>query len=364
MSVTGLDTLEVEDNVEAFMALAAERGWGDGLPLVLPTQDRVAAMLRYAPRSPEDSLGAVPPGNGEATLGALAANAVMAGCRPEYFPVICAAVDALLDPVFNLYGLQATTNPGAPLVLLNGPIAAEIGVNARGNVFGQGWQANATIGRAIRLILLNVGGGHPQTVDRATHGFPGKFTLCGAENEQDSPWPPFSVDRGLQPDESAVTVLSVQGFHNIVDFTSTSARDVLLSLAAGMSAWGTNDMTHGGQPALVLAPEHADIIARDGWGKSDVSRFLYEHARFDLHLLADGMRERMLTRRPMWINERSYPLVDSPDDILILVAGGPGSHALFLPSFGASLAVTRRIEFSDGTPASSVGDFLERADRS
>lgn len=351
------ELVDIEDTIEGYTAYAQAQGWGDGLPLVPPTPERVEQHLAYAPADPDVSLGSVPPANNEATYEAVAANTVMAGCLPEYLPVVTTALTALLDPTFNLYGFQATTNPGGPMVLVGGPIARELDINGGGGVFGQGWQANATIGRAIRLALLNIGGAKPQTVDRATHGFPGKYSMCAAENEAESPWPPFHVRRGLDPDDSAVTVLSVQGFHNMIDLTSTTARDVLTSFAAGMSAWGTNDMTHGGEPVLVLAPEHAEIIASDGWTPDDISRFLFEHARFDMRRLTPATQELMATRRPNWIDPTNYPLTDSPQQIHILVAGGPGVHAMYLPSFGASKIITRRIDRPDGQAARSIDEL-------
>lgn len=351
-----VDTVDTGD----FTEWALERGWGDGLPLVPPTPERVEEHLAYCPWDPDESVGTVPPANREAEYRVIAANTVMAGCRPRFFPVVVEAVRALLEPAFNLYGLQATTNPGGPMVLVGGPVAEEIGCNGAGNVFGQGWAANATIGRAVRLVLNNIGGGKPQSVDRATHGFPGKYTMCGAENERESPWPPFHADRGVDASASAVTVFSVQGFHNIIDLTSGTARDLLLSLSAGMSAWGTNDMTHGGTPFLVLSPEHAAIVAGNGWSRDDVRRFLFEHARFDLRRLPEKCQELMATRRPKWIDPARYPLADSPEDIHVLVAGGPGIHALYLPSFGASAVITRALAGPDGEPVRSIEDFARR----
>lgn len=156
---------------------------------------------------------------------------------------------------------------------------------------------------------------------------------------------------------SAVTVLSVQGFHNIIDVTSTTAHDILVSLSAGMAAWGTNDMTHGGAPVLVLAPEHADIIASEGWSPEDVRRFVFEHARFDVTKLPRSCQDRMATRRPPWVNLASYPLADSPDDVHVLVAGGAGVHALFLRSFGSSAVITRRLDGPDGGRAMTIDDL-------
>ena len=350
------ELIEVDADVLAFTAQSRERGWGDGLPLVPPTPELVDAHLASCRHDPDESLGAVPPLNHEATYRTVAANAVMAGCLPEYFPVVTTAVAAMLDPAFNLYGLQATTNPGGPLVLVGGPIVGALDINGGGNAFGQGWTANATIGRAVRLVLLHVGGGRPQENDRATHGMPGKYSMCAAENEPESPWAPFHVRHGLDEGTNAVTIFSVQGFHNIIDLTSTTARDIMISLSAGMSAWGTNDMTHGGEPVLVLSPEHAAIMASEDWTPDDVSRFVFEHARFDLTTLPASCQERMATRRPGWVDPKRFPLADSPADIHVLVAGGPGVHAMYLPSFGSSKVITRGIDDEEGQPIASIAD--------
>ena len=343
----------VEDSLEAFNALAEEQGWGDGLPLVPPTLERVEAMLAYCDRDPGESIGRVAPNWADATYEAVAINAVMAGCRPEYFPVVCAAVEAVVDPAFNLYGIQATTNPVAPFVLVNGPIARELNFNARGNAFGQGWSANATVGRALRLVLLNIGGGKPQTLDRATQGFPAKYTFCAAENESESPWDPYHVERGFGREDSAVTVMGTQAFHNIIDITSRNAVDVLTTMAAGMAVWGTNNMTHGGEPVLVLSPEHAQMCADEGWSKDEVRKFLWERARVDMRKLPESCSVLMQTRRPRWVDMTNYPVCDRPDDIILLVIGGPGIHGVYLPSFGATRAITRPITGRDGTPVGS-----------
>jgi hypothetical protein len=351
------ERIPVEDSLEAFNTLAEELGWSDGLPLVPPTAERVEKMLAYCDRDPQESLGPLPPLRGEATYEKVAINAVMAGCRPEYFPVVCAAVAAVADPAFNLYGIQATTNPVAPLIIVNGPIARALGFNAGGNAFGQGWSANATVGRALRLALLNIGGGRPQTLDRATQGFPGKYTFCAAENEADSPWEPLHVERGLRPEDSAVTVLGTQGYHNIVDIVSKRGRDLLTVMAAGMAAWGTNNMTHGGEPALTLSPEHAKLANDDGFGKREAREFLFERARFDATKLPPDTREMLAPRRPAWVRMSDFPVCDRPEDILLMVVGGPGIHAAFLPSFGATRAVTRPLTRRDGTPIRRVEEL-------
>src|SRR5439155_899490 len=205
---------ELDDSPEAVLAEFCKREWCDGLPIVPPTEARVRAML--GGRDPEKSIGAMPPLWRQATLEKLAVNAVMAGCEAAYFAIIVAAVEAMLDPVFNLYGVQATTHPVAPLVVVNGPYGKAIGVHGGQGCFGPGFRANATIGRAVRLILLNVGGAWPGRGDMATQGSPAKFSYCIAENEDASPWAPMC-------DGDTVTVYGGEPPHNVNDHVSTSA---------------------------------------------------------------------------------------------------------------------------------------------
>jgi hypothetical protein len=270
-------------------------------------------------------------------------------------------VEGLLDPAFNLYGIQVTTNPVTPLALVNGPIARRIGVNGGPNAFGPGWRANATIGRALRLVLTNVGGGRPGELDRATQGQPAKYTCCAAENEAETPWASLAAERGVAPDRSAVTVVGVQAFHNIIDLTARSAHELLAVLAAGVAVVGTNNVTHGGEPLLALSPEHARRLAADGFGKDDVRRFLYEHARIRLTALPAPFVELLRGRRPRWLNFEAAPITDRWEDFLLAVVGGPGSHSLFLPTFGSTRAVTRPIDEPDGGDGSSAGGRRPRA---
>src|SRR5439155_187029 len=193
-----VERITVADDPEVIFERFTSEGWTDGLPIVPPTEERVAQMLAFSALDPSLSLGPMPPRWGEATITTLAVNGVMAGCKPEYFPVIVTAVKAILGKPFNLYGIQGTTNPASPVLIVNGPIAREIGLNARGNLFGPGFRANATIGRAIRLIMTTIGGGVPQQADKSTLGNPAKYTCCFAENEVDSPWAPLHVERGFE----------------------------------------------------------------------------------------------------------------------------------------------------------------------
>ena len=338
---TALRSIEVDDAPEAVLEAFVTREWCDGLPIVPPTADRVRVMLGDA--EPERALGAMPPLWRTATLEAIAVNAVMAGCRPEYFPVIVAAVDAMLDPDFNLYGVQATTHPVAPLVIVNGAYGRRIGLHAGSGCFGPGFRANATIGRALRLILMNVGGAWPGRHDMATQGSPAKFSYCIAENEEASPWGPLQ-------DGDAVTVYGGEGPHNVNDHASTTASGILSTVSHTAATLGSNVGWYFSQSQLlvVLGPEHARTIAGDGLTRADVQRFVYEHARLPLATLKLGGMWGMHDW-PAWMmalrdDEVRPPQVPSPDDVLVVVAGGPGKHSSVVPNTCFSRAVSRPIE--------------------
>jgi hypothetical protein len=316
--------LEVEDSPDAVLEAFVERGWCDGLPIVPPTEERVRIMLADADRT--RSLGPMPPLWREATLELLAINAVMAGCRPEYFPVIVAAVEAMLDPGFNLYGVQATTHPVAPLVIVNGPYARRIELHGGSGCFGPGFRANATIGRAVRLILMNVGGGWPGRHDMATQGSPAKFSYCIAENEEASPWDPLAAG-------DTVTVYGGEAPHNVNDHVSTAAAGILTTVAHTAATLGSNVGWYLSQSQwlVVLGPEHAQTVAADGLGRADVQRFVYEHARLPLRTLKLGGMWGAQDW-PAWMmalrdDEARPPRVPSPEDVLVTAAGGPGKHS-------------------------------------
>src|SRR5688572_79009 len=320
-----------------------ERGWTDGLPIVPPTEARVREMLRATGRDPLDIVGILPPRQGEATVEKLAVNAVMAGCRPEYFPVVLAAVEALADPLFNLDSVQATTHPVATMLVVNGPIARRIGIQSGYNAFGQGFRANVTIGRAVRLILMNVGGGLPGSGDRATQGSPAKIAYCFAENEAESPWEPLHVEAGLPADTSTVTAFGCEGPHNIQDHYSNTALGVLRTVAGAMGQAGSNNLLGRGWPVLSLGPEHAATIAREGYTKQKVKEFLFEHARFPLDRLGAEYRQQQIERhRVVDAPDTMVPIVRKPEDITVLVAGGAGKHSAWQPTFGDGTHWTRR----------------------
>ena len=330
----------IPDTAEAVLAAFCERQWCDGLPIVPPTEARVLAMLAGAPG--DRSLGAMPPLWRLATLEKLAVNAVMAGCEPAGFPLIVAAVEAMLDPSFNLYGVQATTHSVAPLLIVHGPIAAALGVHSGSGCFGPGFRGNATIGRAIRLILLNVGGAWPGRHDMATQGSPAKFSYCIAERADASPW-------GALHEDNAVTVFGGEPPHNVNDHVSTTAAGILATVADTAVSLGSNVGWYFSQSQLliVLGPEHAQTIAGDGLSRADVQRFVFENARLPLRLLKLGGMWG-IQDWPRWMHaitddDALLPQVPSPEDVMVIVAGGPGKHSAVVPNCTFSRAVSQPV---------------------
>lgn len=342
------ETLSVDGDFEDINDHLYRQGVTDGLPVVPPTAERVERMLEGTERSSEESLGTIPPKYGSATAEKIAINAVMAGCEPDYMPVLIAAVKAMIEDEFNLYGVNATTHPVAPLVVVNGPIVDELNLNYGYNVFGQGWRANATIGRAVRLLLVNLGGGEPGEMDRATHGHPGKYSFCIAENEERNPWDPLHVQRGFDDDESTVTVMGVEAPHEINDHVNETAEGILTTAADTLATVGNNNTHHThGEVCVVFGPEHAGTIARNGWSREDVQWFLYDNARNKLETLETVGITGNYTwhhRFPTNNREAMIPLTETPEDITVVVAGGAGKHSMALHSFGETRSVTVAIE--------------------
>lgn len=322
----------------------------DGLPVVEPTRSRVDRFLEAADVAADERIGPFPLSERSATVETVAANTVMAGCEPAFFPVVLAALEATLAPEFNLYSVLATTEPHWPLVLVNGPVAKELGINSGTNAFGQGSRANATIGRALTFVFMNVAGATPEVTDKATHGGPHKFGLCVAENEAESPWEPLHVERGYDPDQSTVTVVASESPHNINDHVADTAAGVLTTAAQTMAKIGTNlaYLNSRGEPHLVLSPEHAKTIARDDWLKTDVKRFIYDQARIPFEeLRGQGMFDEEGGGWPTHFQKlrdhQRVGLAAKPENVLVTVSGGAGRHSLFHPSFGDTGSVTKRI---------------------
>ena len=339
-----------DDDPFAVLDALEEHGWGDGLPVVAPTPERVERMVVASGRAPDDLVAVIPPRRGRATVEVIAANAVMAGCQAASMPVLLAAMDAMSRPEFNLTAVQATTHPVAPLLVVNGPIAADLGLNGAAGAFGPGVRANATIGRALRLVLLNVGGGTPGDGDRSTQGNPAKYSYCIAENEDRNPWGSLAQARGYRPDQSVVTVIPAEAPHNINDHGAYgSGRHVLELTAMAMSNPAANNWYSilATETWVFLGPEHAATIASAGYDRSDVQRYLYESARLPRRVIARG---GMYTMRewPRWMEgddpEARLPIVLDAQRINVLVVGGPGKHSSWAPTNGASRSVTVEVE--------------------
>jgi hypothetical protein len=340
--------VSVNDVTEAIEAIYA-KGWSDGLPCVPPTRELVDACVRASGRDPEELVGEIPPQGGRATIERVAANAVMAGCLPEYMPVVVTAIEAMLEERFNLRGVQGSTHLCTPLVIVNGPIAERLSINGGANCFGQGWRANATIGRAVKLVLTNLGGATPGSADKATFGHPGKYTYCIAENEAENPWEPLHVERDFAPEDSCVTVYPAEAPHNVNQPSSDEPRDLLLTVAWSMNALGNVHFRVMGESLVVFGPEHSQAIAAGGWTKQAAREFLFEHARRPMPEIRIGGHHRESTRQslwPKWIDpeddSQHVPIARRAEDIGIIVAGGPGRHSVYLPCWG-SRSVTRKI---------------------
>jgi hypothetical protein len=315
-----VDLGSAEDEIEAMYA----RGWSDGLPLVPPTPERVARMCAGTSRDPSDVVAVVPPDLVECTVEKVAINAVMAGCRPEYMPVVLAAVEAACTDEFNIHGLLATTWFSGPLVIVNGPITRSISMNSGVNALGQGNRANATIGRALQLVVRNIGGGRPGGVDRATLGNPGKYTFCFAEDEAGSPWEPLAVERGLRPGSNAVTLFAAEGVRGFVDQLSREPEALARSLAMALRAVAHPKNVIIWDALLVVSPEHARVFREGGWSKGRLREELDELLQMpaeDIVRGAGGVTEGM----PEFLCAPGTSLPKFRDGGLLIVHAGGGA---------------------------------------
>lgn len=337
----------IENDYQAINDLFEQEGWTDGLPIMPPVEVAVEAMLEAAGRHRSDVLGKLAPAWAEATVEKIAVNAVMAGCRPQYMPVIIAAVEAVADEAFDLHGIQATTHGAAPLVVVNGPIRRELNINCRYNCFGPGYRANATIGRAMRLILQNIGGGTPGVMDRATTGMPSKYTYCVGENEEESPWEPLHVEKGYAREDNAVTVFPADGPHDVLDRSSGTAKGILTSLAHALSPLGSCSTIHFSDSLLAICPEHAAIVAQGGYSKAMVREFIFKNGGLPLSFYGPELglqRKRDFEEMGITLGEDDrVPIAEKPEDIEIIVLGGAGKHSTFIGTLTRAHRVTRAI---------------------
>ena len=339
-----------------------EQGVTDGFPVVPPTRDRVERMLAGAPdRSRDELLGVIGPCYGEAAVEKVAINAVMAGCKPEYFPVVLAGVEALCDERLCAHGLNVTLFSASPWAIINGPVRLQIGLNCGHNALGHGFRANATIGRALRLVIMNIGGARPHELTKATMGQPGQYSAIIAENEEESPWEPFHIERGFTEDDSVITLFAGGSPQQISDFQSRSAEQLLWSIGRTMGGglWNYKNYPLFGDTILVLSPEHAHTIAADGWSRKDARQFLYEQVTLSLDDLKPGKEggEGFGASLLRAGSDKGFVVGDrvrkfrSPDSLLVVVAGGTaGRFSVAIPGWVAddlgSTPVTKRIALS------------------
>ena len=291
------------------------RGVTDGLPVVPPTVERVRAALATCAREADELIGLVAPRLGRATVEKIAINAVLAGCRPEYLPAVIAGVEAICDPDFALVGVSGTTDAVTPLLIVNGPARQALEVNCGAGVFGAGWRANATIGRAVRLVWANVGGATSGVISMSTFAQPGRYSYCIGEREEANPWEPLHVEHGFAPAASTVAALAAEAPQVVVDAGSRTARDIATTIARSAEAIANHGQGDLGDTLLVVGPEHAQTIAGDGWSKTDLRQFVWERARAEV----DGAR---------------VPKFRAPTNVKIVVAGGTaGRFSAWIPGW-------------------------------
>ncbi len=325
-------------------------GWSDGLPVVAPTLERVDAMLDAAGLAPDTIVGTVPQRDRIITAEKVAVNAVMAGCRPEYFPVVVTAMGAILQPAFNAHTAVTSTGGAALCVVVSGPETERLAMNARHNVLGSGNRANATIGRAVRLVARNVLGATSPGLDGSSFGHPGKYSLCIAEAPPPAGWDPLRVELGFGVDDSSVTVAPTEGPWQIANHLAPAARDILLTFAAAIRCPVTFSVGKGGHEVMVLfGPEHAQAVAAEGWSRSDVREFLVEHTRVTPEeLAAAGVHLEVGAQHEMTPDsDGRLTTLASPGAVYIVTCGGAGAGwSAYLPTWAPSIharAVTLRI---------------------
>ena len=343
---TGLTArrITIGDQEDEFEAMF-ERGWSDGLPMVPPTEERVLRMLTGTARDPREVIGLAPPDLIPLTVEKVAINAVMAGCRPDYLPVVLAAVEAALDPAFAWHGVLATTMFVGPVVMVNGPVRRQIGMNAKGNALGQGNRANATIGRAVQLIVRNVGGGRPQEVDRATLGNPGKYTYCFAEDEEGSSWEPLSAERGVARGVSAVTVFAGFGLQGIVDQKSRDPESLSRSMAESLKAIHNVKLAPSCDAIVVVCPEHERTFRAAGWSKQRLYDELYKLCEIPGERLVSGFLG-IAEGRPESDRGKMFNKFRPGGLLIVRAGGGAGMFSGIIGGWsggGASHPVTREV---------------------
>lgn len=344
------------DSLEKINLDFYQKGFTDGLPIIPPTPERVERFYEYSARDPSEVIAVLPPRNGKASIEKIAINAVMAGCPPQLMPFLEHVIMAIADEKFNLAALNATTHPIAAAIIVNGPIKDEIGFNCSTGCLGPGNLANATLGRALRLCLINIAGAIPGVGDHATMGSPAKYTYCFAENEDENPWEPLHVERGFPENSTTVTVMGAEAPYNVNDHRSTMPEEILDTIIHTISTAGSNNSHVPGEILVIMGPEHAKAIALEGWEKDDVKDYIHENAMVPLNLAERG--GRALDKRH--VKDGVVKITRSKDDVVIVVAGGAGRHTLVAPGFGeSSKSITRILKLKNGSYATSIKDYME-----
>lgn len=327
------------------------RHFGDALPVVPPTAERVADMLKACPLAPENVVARIPPCYGEATVEKIAANAVMAGCRPEMMRVLLPLVRAVCDERFNAHGVQATTHFAAPLVMINGPVREQLGFWSKQNVFSNVARANSTLGRALQLLLLNIGGGRPDGIDMSALGNSGKFSFCIAENEEESPWEPLHVERGFSRDQSALTLFAAEPPRGVSEHTAQDGETVLRAICQVLATVWSYRVCARSEAVVVLCPEHVKTLHRSGFTKQQVRQFLFENTGIPLRYYEnkDNGEGTQLTAQYREITiqgERCYQKFRTPESIQIFVAGGTaGKFSAVLGSWTTGPAGSQMVTY-------------------
>lgn len=337
-SVPSLDDLYVADGepLEAVNERLYQAGLTDGLPVVPPTLARIRRMYGDVHLDPTTHVGMLEPGLQPIRVYHLAVCAVMAGCVPAHLPFIVAAVRAMGEPAFNLLGIQTTTGSASPICIVNGPGAATAGISGGANCLGPGTRGNATVGRALRLVLQNLGGARAGGMDMATMGQPAKFGLCFAEQEERSPWEPLHVERGYRASDTVVTVAGISGTIEVVHGANSIPEEILLTLAGSMTIAGNTGSAGylgGGEPLVLLSYEHAQALAA-AMTKRAVKQFLFEHARLPIATLGKEMAAHMRDDRAVGCGAGALQIARAPDDIMLVVAGGVGVKSTYMPTWG------------------------------
>jgi hypothetical protein len=334
----------VADDAAAVFAYVEQQGWGDGLPVIPPTEARVQAMLDATPLPPSHVVATIEPRRGDATVEKIAINAVLAGCEPAVLPLVIAAVEAVAEPAFNLYALNTTTCSAAPALVVNGPARRTLGVECGYSCLGHNGRTNATVGRAVRLLMRNVGGAVPGAVSKSVFGQPGRVSLCFGEWEERSPWPPFHVRRGFAATDDVVTAVCATGTQDIADIFAETGEELVWVLAHSIDWIGNNKVLVAqdkGDMLLLLCPDFAHKIARDGLDVPDVQRMLLEWTRTPIERWHRAHWPKL--ERLGYVEGNTVPLAARPEQFLIGVAGGEsGHHALYFCTFGLTWSVSRR----------------------